>query len=354
MNSDKFDRVVLDLLYEELDELTTLAARRHMEQSARARDIYAHLKATRRLSVLPMHPAPDGFEQSVLVREPGARAEFPLRQRLGRYVSMLAGYAMRPQLAMGALLLLMIGSSLLFLRARPGGHHGAIQVTERGVPETEAEIVVPVLDAPSPPVTEAVSAAIAATAPPISAVAALNPVERPSAGSVTGSSAASALAAAGTEAGDEKSEPFEDAVHAYRAGRYVQAQRLFERLGRAGGPRAAEAALYAAQATRNASGCGAAVSRFERVRSRFPASAVASEALWRAAKCKQKLGDRDAARQSFESLLHVPAYAREAKRALLELEGKIEEAVGPSDHPFGIESEPSPMPPNDGNASTSR
>jgi hypothetical protein len=37
----------MDLLYDELDELTTAAARRHMEQSARAREIYSHLKATR-------------------------------------------------------------------------------------------------------------------------------------------------------------------------------------------------------------------------------------------------------------------------------------------------------------------
>jgi TolA-binding protein len=349
MNSDKFDRVVLDLLYEELDELTTLAARRHMEQSARARDIYAHLKATRRLSVLPMHPAPDGFEQSVLVREPGARAEFPLRQRLGRYVSMIAGYAMRPQLAMGALLLLMIGSSLLFLRARPG-HHGAIQVTERGVAEAEAELVVPVPEAPSPPAAEPTDLAAPPPAPS-ALIATLSPLERSTGSLGAPSGAAAALAPARTDAGSDKSDTFDDAVRAYRAGRYVQAQRAFERLGRAGGPRAAEAALYAAQATRNASGCGAAVSRFERVRSRFPMSGVANEALWRAAKCRQKLGDRDAARQSFETLLHVPSYARDARRALLELDGKVEEAPGPSDHPIGIETD---VPSDDSPAFTSK
>jgi hypothetical protein len=117
----------------------------------------------------------------------------------------------------------------------------------------------------------------------------------------------------------------------------VKAQRLFERLGRTGGPRAAEAALYAAQATRHASGCAAAVTRFQRVRSRYPASGVANEALWRAGKCQQKLGDRSAARRSFETLLHAPAYAPEARRALLELEGKVEPALGSGDHPIGIE-----------------
>jgi TolA-binding protein len=333
MNSDKFDRVVLDLLYDELDELTALAARRHMEQSARAREIFAHLKATRRLSVLPVLPAPEGFEQSVLVREPGARAEFPLRQRLGRYVSMTASYAMRPQLAMGVLLLLMIGSSLLFLRARPG-HHGAIQVTERGVPEAEAEIVVPVAAVPSEPSAEPSSAA-PPTASPASAVPALDSLESlPPAGGTSQPAVALAVDPSAEGAGS-----FDDAVRAYRAGHYVQAQRLFDRLGKTGGPRAAEAALYAAQATRHASGCAAAVSRFQRVRSRYPASGVANEALWRAGKCQQKLGDRLAARQSFETLLHAPAYARDARRALLVLDGKAEEAAGPSDHPIGIESE---------------
>jgi hypothetical protein len=134
MDSDKFDRIVLDLLYGELDELTTAAAKRHMDQSARARDIYAHFRATRQLGVLPAHTPPAGFETALLEREARILAELPVRHRLGRLVSMLAGYAMRPQLIMGALLLLMIGSSLMFVRARPG-LHSAVQVTERGAPE---------------------------------------------------------------------------------------------------------------------------------------------------------------------------------------------------------------------------
>ena len=108
MNSDKFDRVVLDLLYGELDELTTAAAKRHMDQSARAREIYAHFKATRQLSVLPAHSPPSNFEASLMERERRALAELPVHHRIGRIISMLAGYAMRPQLIMGALLLLMM------------------------------------------------------------------------------------------------------------------------------------------------------------------------------------------------------------------------------------------------------
>jgi hypothetical protein len=74
--------------------------------------------------------------------------------------------------------------------------------------------------------------------------------------------------------------------------------------------------LYSAQSVRNASGCAPAVSRFERVRIDFPGSASAYEAAWRTAKCQQQLGDVEAARQSYESLLQVVSHAERARAAL--------------------------------------
>jgi TolA-binding protein len=305
MNSDKFDRVVLDLLYGELDELTTAAAKRHMEQSARAREIYAHLKVTRQLGVLPTHSPPPDFEQALMQRVGLALAELPVHHRIGRIVSMLAGYAMRPQLIMGALLLLMIGSSLMFLRARPG-QHSAVQVTERGAPESDAELVLPVN-----PQTLAARPAGTPASPS-------NGQQQPS------ESANAALygrepASVSSDAGAEGLAPFDQALANYRSAEYAEAQRGFERIGRAGGPRAAEAALYAAQATRNLAGCAPAVVRFERVRLRFPGSPFAYEAAWRAAQCLNQLGDLEGARQTYESLLHVPNYAERAQQALAAL-----------------------------------
>lgn len=317
MNSDKFDRVVLDLLYGELDELTTAAARRHMEQSARAREIYAHLKATRQLGVLPAHaPAPD-FEATLMARERRALAELPLVHRLGRIVSMLAGYAMRPQLVMGALLLLMLGSSLMFLRARPG-QHAAMQVTERGAPEADIDLVLPLTPAPSPPV--AADPTIFQPPPASSAAAPTSPFQPP-ASQARSAPPAPAQTSSVADAGAEGLDPFDQAVKLYRAGHYVEAQLHFERISRSGGQRAAEAALYAAQTTRNVSGCAPAVSRFERVRVRFPGSGSAYEASWRAAKCLQQLGDIEASRQTYESLLQVAAYSDRARQALANLGG---------------------------------
>ena len=146
MDCEKFDRIVLDQLYGELDELTSLAAKRHVEHCTRCRRIETGLRATREVGVLPTVQPPDSMVSHILAAERAAHADLPARQRLGRAISIMAGYAMRPQLAMAALLLLMIGGSLLFLRGRPD-EDAARSTAERGVPEAEGDTI-PVLPVP--------------------------------------------------------------------------------------------------------------------------------------------------------------------------------------------------------------
>jgi TolA-binding protein len=319
MDSDKFDRIVLDLLYGELDELTTAAAKRHMDQSARARDIYAHFRATRQLSVLPAHVPPPEFEEALLEREARILAELPVRHRLGRLVSMLAGYAMRPQLIMGALLLLMIGSSLMFVRARPG-LHSAVQVTERGAPEGDVDVVLPLT--PPPPHAELPASPPSFEPPPAPPS---DPALAKPLAPVAASSAPAAAAApphpAGEAAASDGQDPLEQALQIYRARGYIEALRLFERLSKSGSKHAPNAALYAALCTRNIRGCAAALGHFERVQARFPGSAAAHEAIWRAAKCQEQLGDTYSARHGYESLLRVATHSRRAEQALGTLGG---------------------------------
>jgi TolA-binding protein len=305
MDSDKFDRIVLDLLYGELDELTTAAAKRHMEQSPRARELYAHFRATRQLGVLPAHSPPPDFESMLLAREARLLSELPVRHRLGRVVSRLAGYAMRPQLIMGALLLLMIGSSLMFVRTRPA-LHSAVQVTERGAPEGDVDVVLPL--AP-PPVSGAPAPGEPRAAAPTEAAISVSPALD-----------ATARLAPDSPPGDGL-DPFDQALQIYRARGYVEAQRLFERLSRSGHPRASDAAFYAALSTRNIKGCASALPAFARVSERFPSSAAAHDALWRASRCQEQLGDTEAARRGYESLLRVATHARRAQQALASLAG---------------------------------
>jgi TolA-binding protein len=323
MDSDKFDRIVLDLLYGELDELTTAAAKRHMDQSARAREIYAHFRATRQLSVLPSHTPPAGFESALLEREARLMAELPVRHRVGRLVSMLAGYAMRPQLIMGALLLLMLGSSLMFVRTRPS-LHSPVQVTERGSPESDVDVVLPLTP---PPPTEPSPGAPAPEAAPSGNTLALSSAAAPDAvpalpalpGTAAPPGAPAPSVAAAPAPVSEPTPFFEQAMEMYRARRYAEARRGFEREVQSGGAQAAEAALYAALSTRNISGCAAALSPLARVRGKFPKAPAAREAQWRMGRCHEQLGNAAAARGEYESLLHVASHARRAQLALTRL-----------------------------------
>ncbi len=331
MDCEKFDRIVLDLLYGELDEITSAAARRHMEHCTRCRDIGARLRATREVGALGLVEAPAGLQERILEAERQARRELPARQRVGRVVSLLASYAMRPQLAMAALLLLFIGGSLLVLRTRPGEQKSML-VTERGVPEGEPEAVA-VLPRARPaeaaPAAAPSARAEVATREPASAAR----EERRGEGAAHGPSAPAggrARAVAESPASAGRYEPdaaehadtdrdYEQALSAYRDRKYDEAQRRFEEVAQSGGENAASAALYAAQSARARAGCPTAAPLFDDVHRRFADSQPGHEAAWQAAGCYRTLGDFERARQRYDLLLGAPGYADRAQAALASL-----------------------------------
>ncbi len=319
MDCEKFDRVVLDLLYEELDELTAAAATRHRDQCARCRDIAQGLRATREVGVLPLVEPPDDLEERILEGERLARWRVPWRQRARRATSVLAGYAMRPQLAMAALFLLMIGSSLLFLRARPGDRD-SVRVTERGVPELESEsvAVVPLPERAAAPPAEPTPEAPAAKAKRRSAESDDEPTEAPG-GEEFARELARDEGAPGRGDANPVEADYEEALSLYHGGRYAEAVPRLDSVATRGGANAPSASLFAAQATRVASGCRAATPRFETVNAKFSGSGVAHEATWQAADCYRVMGDVDRARRKYESLVTVAGYGDRAKRALVAL-----------------------------------
>lgn len=336
MDCEKFDRVVLDLLYGELDELTDAAAKRHIEHCSRCKGVSAGLRATREVGALPLVDPPEGLELGILEAERRMNAKLPLRKKLGRGVSILAVYAMRPQLAMAALLLLMIGSSLFFLRARPGASESVL-VTERGVPEMEAAehvAIVPQaapLDSPAPLASASTPRAAAAKADAI----ALRERDgddkaKPSAelGLAASDDNAKGEAAAEPLPGTEPAaDSLEAATAAFQGGRYVEAQRRFEEIAARGGPEAAGAALQAVEALRRQRGCPAAAPRYEEVHSRYRDTPSGSEAAWQAGDCYRALGELSRARQSLEALLEVGEYRTRAEAALQELTAREEQVA---------------------------
>jgi hypothetical protein len=261
MDCEKFDRVVLDLLYGELDELTDAAAKRHIEHCSRCKGIASGLRATREVGALVLVDPPESLELGILAAERRMNAKLPLGKKLGRGVSILAVYAMRPQLAMAALLLLMIGSSLFFLRSRPGGRDSVL-ITERGVPETEAEHVAIVPAPERREVAAAPAAAAAASAmpkvaaqketPPHELLAEKAPDANADLGEGSKDEAAKGAAAeAEPLPGAEPAlDSMEAATAAFQGGRYVEAQRRFEEIAARGGSEAPAAALQAVEALR--------------------------------------------------------------------------------------------------------
>jgi len=142
MDCEKFDQILIDALYDELDELTLAAAKRHADGCQHCQAAWSGLKATRKIGILPLVEAPAGLEARILSAAREAHRTVPWPKRVGRAISWAGGYAMRPQMAMAAVLVLMLGSSVLVLRAKPdrsGAMPSRVSVTERGVPEQAAE-----------------------------------------------------------------------------------------------------------------------------------------------------------------------------------------------------------------------
>lgn len=352
MDCEKFDRVIMDLLYDELDELTRAAALRHVEHCQRCRSELGQLRNARELATLALVEAPDGFEQRLRAAELDESSQLPFSQRAARAWTIVTGYAMRPQLAMAALLMLMIGSSLLFLRPRPGSQTSAMHVTERGTPlPNQDQVVVPLAapelqdeDMPQPPPPAPAPAVAVAPAPKAEvakvAVATKSHGESsPRAAAPTVNTAA--IAAVGDEPVDRSGQEveertFAEATRALQSGDLERAIKMFDELAGGGGQKAGASELNAALAVESSQGCAAALPRFDSVSARFPGVSLGNKATWRSATCRSKLGQTRRAILDFEKLMKVPQYRADAERALLHL---AQQPVRPN------KEEPADLPP---------
>ncbi len=183
MDCEKFEATLIDELYDELDELTSAAAKRHVAGCARCAALIGGLRATRRIAVLPMVSPSADLEDRILAAAKDAQKVVPLERRLSRAISWAGSWAMRPQTAMAALFLLMIGASSLLLRGTNRAPSTAnMTITAEGSPAASV--------APVP--AEAV-----AKVDPTAAAAAHGVLAPPAAAVPAATAAASAVAAAG-------------------------------------------------------------------------------------------------------------------------------------------------------------
>lgn len=303
MDCERFDKSTMDLLYGELDELSAAAALRHLHHCTRCRDIWGHLRTTKELSDIPMEDPPEDLFDSVMRAEASAHRSLPARERFSRGISVLAGYAMRPQLAMAALLLLMIGSSLVFVRNDPSDG-GKVSVTELGTPHAE-----PSYDKKSS------DEALVFDGDPDARLEEEEEYE-----STIGTARRDR---APNEAKPSDRETYNEAMAAYQEGRYAEAERLFSEVASAGGERGASAALHEGHAARNGSGCQRAAALYDAVAARYAGGTVSDEASWHAASCYRAMGQLRRASAHYTALKDRPAYATRAETALTEIESQL-------------------------------
>ncbi len=303
MDCETFERLVLDRVFLELDELTTGAAQRHVSHCSRCRSIEVGLRATRDVCRLPQVAPMDGFAEGVVAAERQIHSILPLRQRANRALSVLAAYTMRPQPTMAALLLLMIGASLFLVRARPA-ERDLVQVTERGVPEGDLEQ------------SENKGSNFAGTYA-ASNTAAQQHSEPTSASSTAAQSISTSTVSNGNKCAPRCKSESNCEVDSGTAGEqatnnpcddtnaFIQPETP-----------SAMRELDAARAIRKASGCAAAIQPLELIRQKYPSSEVGQSATWDAAECYFKTNRKQLARTLLESLTGSPRYARRARLQL--------------------------------------
>lgn len=284
MDCESFDQHLLDALYDELDGLTRAEFERHMAGCGRCAGVYAGLKATREVAVLPLEEPSDDLERKILDAAILAQRRTPFGKRFVRALAWAGSQAMRREFAMAAVALLVLGSSLVLLRAKPGTQASSpVRVREYG--------------APAPDDGNGEEARVAAPAGP-----------EPVAAATTSPGYASAPGTDGPA----------DRAQGAKAGAKDKTEG-----SRAEGPTKgddARSALATAREARSRGGCAEAVGKLNDVAARFPGTGAAADAMWEAAGCYRSMGENDRARELYLSLRQTSAYREQAEQKLAGLE----------------------------------
>ena len=139
MDCEKLDAMAIDLVYDELEARAAEEAEQHLLGCTRCSALVERLRAGKRASESLTLESPSSLlESRILEAASRARRPEPWPRRIGRAISTAGAYAMRPQVAMAAVVVVMVGMSVVLLR---GGGLTAKRtaVTEEGTPVTSVE-----------------------------------------------------------------------------------------------------------------------------------------------------------------------------------------------------------------------
>jgi hypothetical protein len=339
MDCEKFESAMLDELYGELDELTSAAAKRHVAGCARCAARIGGLRATRRVASVPLVEPTSDLEERILRATDRAWMAPAPQPRLAQIISLAGSWAMRPQTAMAAVFLVMIGTSVLLLRGKSARAPAsdAVTVTEQGTPApaASAPLMVPQVE-PLARRSVAASAPAPTTESKAAATALGGLAKENAAGGAPAGAAARALGLETSPLADKPlaEEPADDqlfdaALRSYRAGRFSEAARAFDAL-QPTEPNAPD--LWAARAVRDGKGCRAAVGRFDKTAQRYKQAPPGWDALLEGALCYRAIGDFGTARARLNALLGVDSH-KDRARAELDRIDQLQQAQASRDLP---------------------
>jgi Putative zinc-finger len=367
MNCNHVEELLMDALYGELSSEEQTEFDQHVDSCSTCSVLFATLQHGRTLAQVYSASAPeDQLEARILeasrrafaplesptfvaqkglprdndTRDDASVASFQNRRPSGfqRFLSNAGAWAMRPQTAMAAVFVLMLGSSALLLRRNHGPRSSAFSVSGEGAPlaaeataaraasreESDDELRVGGAMAHGKGNDNRVSGvaplqAAPATPPP----APLG--DRPALRMGIGEEPAAERERARAESSDGKKAEgksdsasasegsFERGMTLYREGKMDEALAIFDALARRGD---ANAALWAARAVRDSRGCAMAVSRFDQLSGSHQGSTAAFDAVLEGGICYRNLGRLDAARTRISRLLTVPSHEARARTEL--------------------------------------
>jgi hypothetical protein len=323
MDCEKYEPLLLDRLYDELDEVTSAAVARHVAGCARCAAVWSEMVATRRAVALPVLNIPPGLEERILRATRSTEPE----PTLGAKILSIAGrWAMRPQTAMAAVFLLMIGTSAFLVRRRDAAPSLAgVSVTVNGTPaeQTAASNSEPLDnrlaegahgETPAAPRATMAPAASAPAASP-TAIAMATDTERQ--GSSIESASLPRTFAPAPEPGSNNEDGLKKAAS---GGAPARAEAKGDSSDSVKDTSKEQAMLAAAENIRQRQGCKAALPRFRAIAAQSPGTWVGNESALRAARCQAELGNVDEARQSITGLAASDTHQNAATQALSEID----------------------------------
>jgi TolA-binding protein len=362
VDCERLDALAMELVYDELDARAAEEARLHLLGCPRCAGMIERLRGgLRAAEALPIESPSSLLESRILEAATAARPKVPWHRRAARAMAVAGTWAMRPQIAMAAVVVLMIGTSAVLLRRTSPDAAQRRKVTDEGTPVATLDTGegAPGVLGARPSGAAKLDEGGAETKKAKEkrrgdGEADKDRAEQPNevAAADDGKNAAPGAGSKGENAGGEKLElapaaprsaasasaaiaspataaTYDDAMTAYGASRWDAALRGFDAAA-AGGIKPSSALLYAGRSLRALGKCTDALTRFRKVVETYPGTPDAANAALEGGECARSNGDSVTARAMFEKAKESATTRARAEAALAAMDTPKAKVGGPS------------------------